>query len=361
MEYAPSGMAQIDPASHCLHVNPAMCRMLGYSSDELLQHDLTSFLHPEDQPKYQQAIRQLMSGEQEGHFLEVRCLHRDGTLKWAMMGIAPVFDDEKQLMHFVTQLMDVTTQKKQQREIMELNSSLEAKVKQRTAQLEEANRELESFSYSVSHDLKGPVKNIEGLTAALHDLYADQLDEQGVQLVGHINASAQRMNRLISGYLNFTKISQQQIEKMSFNIQEQFEEAFREISPQYAEKSIDFKVDDLPQAFGDPDLIRQVVHNLTSNALKYSALKAEIRVRVMGSEKDEMTVYQITDNGVGFDPQSADKLFRMFQRLHDAKDFEGHGIGLAFSYRIIKKHGGQMWAESESGQGATFSFSLPTT
>lgn len=359
MDYAPGGMAQIEPNARWRRVNPALCRMLGYSEEELLTAEVVQSLHPDDRLSFNQVLRQLIEGEAEGRFLEVRCVHREGQLKWAMMGIAPVFNDRGQLLHFVLQLMDVTTQKEQQQEIMELNASLEAKVKKRTLQLQEANTELESFSYSVAHDLKAPAKNIEGLTILLHDLYADKLDEQGNELVQHVTQNAKRMNRLISGYLDFSRLGQQNIQKSDFDLTQEFQRVFEELRSAYVELPIHFSIDALPAAYGDPELIRQVVYNLLSNALKYSAKKSEIQIRVKGNREEGHSVYQISDNGVGFDPQSKEKLFRMFQRLHSETDFEGHGIGLAFSYRIVKRHGGRMWADSEPGRGATFYFSLP--
>lgn len=359
MNYAPSGIAQIDPNEKWLHVNAALCRILGYTKQGLVERNLTAYFHPDDQVKYREAIQQLINGEEEGLFMEVRCLHRDGHIKWTMMGIAPVFDDNGQLMHFVLQLMDVTTQKQQQKETMDLNTSLEAKVRERTAQLQEANQELESFSYSVSHDLKAPVKNIEGLTLILEGHYASQFNEQGTELIRHIKNSAQKMNRLITAYLDFSKIGQQHIQKERFDIEQQFHETFREMSTGYGDRPVEFSVGTLPPALGDAELMRQVVRNLVSNALKYSSKKAAIEIEVKGTLEGDSAVYQIKDNGTGFDPASKEKLFRMFQRLHAGSEYSGHGIGLAFSHRIVKKHGGHMWAESEPDQGATFYFSLP--
>lgn len=246
-----------------------------------------------------------------------------------------------------------------EQEILKLNASLEEKVRERTIQLEEMNEDLESFSYSVSHDLRAPLKNMEGMASMLKELYASQLDDNGNTLIEHINTNAQRMDRLITGFLQFSKVGQQLIHKEQFNIKAQFEEVYNDLSTTYENKNIDFQIDQLPDAFGDVGLIRQVIQNLISNALKYASDQDTINIRVTGTTDGDKNIYSVTDNGVGFDIKSQKKLFMMFQRLHKAEDFSGHGIGLAFSYRIIKKHGGHMWADSRPGQGAQFFFSLP--
>lgn len=246
-----------------------------------------------------------------------------------------------------------------EQEILKLNASLEEKVRERTIQLEEMNEELESFSYSVSHDLRAPLKNMEGMASMLKELYASQLDENGNTLIEHINTNAQRMDRLITGFLQFSKVGQQLVHKEQFDIKAQFEEVYNGLRTAYENKNIDFQIDQLPNAYGDVGLIRQVIQNLISNALKYASGQDTISIRVTGATDGNKNIYSVTDNGVGFDIKSQKKLFMMFQRLHKAEDFSGHGIGLAFSYRIIRKHGGHMWADSRPGQGAQFFFSLP--
>lgn len=255
----------------------------------------------------------------------------------------------------------VTIGKQQRAEIMELNTSLERKVKERTAQLEEINQELESFSYSVSHDLRAPLKNMEGMAAMLEELYASELKEDGITLVRHINDNARRMDRLIADFLILSRVGQEVIKKEKFDLQALFYEVFEEVRREYPDKKIDFEVQELPRAYGDLTLLRQVVQNLLSNALKYSSRKDEIVIRVAGRREGNQTVYEVRDNGVGFDSRSGKKLFRMFQRLHSSEHFSGHGIGLAISYRVIKKHGGNIWAKSKPGAGAAFFFSLPAS
>jgi light-regulated signal transduction histidine kinase (bacteriophytochrome) len=248
-----------------------------------------------------------------------------------------------------------------EQEILKLNTSLEEKVRERTSQLEELNDELETFSYSVSHDLRAPLKNMEGMASMLKELYAPQLDDNGKTLIRHLYDNAQRMDRLITDFLNFSQVGQQIIQKEHFDIGAQVREVYAVLSSQYPGKNIQFTVEELPQAYGDANLIRQVVQNLISNALKYASGKEEIIIRVNGTPEEGKNIYAVSDNGVGFDPKSQKKLFMMFQRLHTSKQFSGHGIGLAFSYRIIKKHGGHMWADARPGEGAQFFFSLPNS
>jgi len=241
-----------------------------------------------------------------------------------------------------------------------LNDELERRVAARTAALEAANKELESFSYSVSHDLRAPLRAIEGFSAIVSEDYGERLDDEGRRLLDVVRANAKRMSRLIDDLLAFSRTGRSEMRRGRVAMGELARSVFAEIvGDEAARAKIAFTIGDLPEAAGDAALLRQVWVNLLANAVKFSAKKERPAIEVSGAREDDQVVYRVRDNGEGFDMQYAGKLFGVFQRLHSPEQFEGTGIGLALVQRIVARHGGSVRAEGEVGQGATFSFSLP--
>lgn len=243
-------------------------------------------------------------------------------------------------------------------ENIRLFSDLEHRVVERTNQLEAANKELEAFAYSVSHDLRAPLRAIDGFSRILQQEYAGKLDEEARRLFAIISSNAQRMGYLINDILSLSRVSRSEIRKMRIDMASLVQTVFRETAPG-THQAMDFNVGALPDATGDPALIRQVWQNLISNAIKYSSKKETIRIRIDGKKEDDRIIYSVQDNGVGFNQDYAHKLFGVFQRLHKQEDFEGTGVGLAIVQRIIHRHGGEAWAEGRPNEGATFYFALP--
>jgi light-regulated signal transduction histidine kinase (bacteriophytochrome) len=233
-------------------------------------------------------------------------------------------------------------------------------VRQRTAQLETINRELESFSYSVSHDLRAPLRHLSGFVSLLKDRYLPELDEKGRQYLKVIGDSALKMNRLIDDILSFSRMGRIEMLSKRVNLETLFKEALDTIQGDLKGREIEWRNGDLPEAQADPALLRTVLINLVSNAVKFTGRKerAVIEIGHIPDQADE-EVFYIKDNGAGFDMKYKGKLFGLFQRLHREEDFEGTGLGLANVQRIISRHGGRVWAEGVVGEGATFYFSLP--
>jgi light-regulated signal transduction histidine kinase (bacteriophytochrome) len=229
-------------------------------------------------------------------------------------------------------------------------------VRERTAELETANKELESFSYSVSHDLRAPLRAVHGYSLMLDEDYGARLDGEGRRLLAVVRSSAEQMGRLIDDLLKFSQVGRRALVSSRVDMRALAGEVIVEIAPQFPQASVELGA--LPEARGDCALLRHVWVNLIANALKYSARAAAPRVEVSGRREGAQAVYSVRDNGAGFDMRYADKLFHAFQRLHHPSEFEGTGIGLATVQRVIHRHGGRIWAEAEPGKGASFYFVL---
>jgi signal transduction histidine kinase len=246
-----------------------------------------------------------------------------------------------------------------QRSVVELNAELETRIAARTAELKQANGELEAFSYSVSHDLRAPLRAVDGFARLMEEDYAARLDDEGRRMLGVIRAQALRMGRLIDDLLTFSRVTRQAVDQQPIEMQAQAREVFDALAALEPERTLRLELGALPPARGAPALIRQVWENLLANAIKFTRDR-EVAVIEVGAHPDEGggTTYYVKDNGAGFDMRYADKLFGVFQRLHSDTEFPGTGIGLSIVARIVHRHGGRVWAEAEVDRGATFSFTL---
>jgi light-regulated signal transduction histidine kinase (bacteriophytochrome) len=244
-------------------------------------------------------------------------------------------------------------------EIRKLNLELEQRVCARTAELEAANKELETFSYSVSHDLRAPLRAINTFSSDLLKEYASLLPPDGQKLLEYVISSAERLRRLIDDLLHFSLSGRKRLSIEPVSITNLVQSALREVRSENADRHIEIHVGDLPDCVGDSSLFNQVLINLLSNAFKFTRRKAVAVIEDGCRQSTGEKVYFVRDNGTGFNMQYAGRLFGVFERLHTNKDFEGNGVGLSIVQRIIQRHGGRVWAEAEVDKGATFYFSLP--
>jgi signal transduction histidine kinase len=285
----------------------------------------------------------------------------------AILGVGnkPTDYDEKDINTvnlFADLAWDIAQRKRVEEEILILNQSLEKRVQERTSQLENVNKELEAFAYSVSHDLRAPIRHINGFLELLENRIKDNLDESSQHYLSVIYQSSQQMNALIDDLLSFSRMGRNEMLNINVNLNDLIKDVLKEFEPDIKNRKISWKIADLPVVKGDKAMLRIVFYNLISNSIKFTQPRdiAEIEIGIKPSSQEDF-IFFIRDNGVGFDMKLVDKLFGVFQRLHQKDEFEGTGIGLANVRLIVSRHGGKTWAEGEVDRGATFYFSLPLT
>jgi PAS domain S-box-containing protein len=342
-----------------INVNKAFCEMLGYEPRELKKINWADISHPDDVDLTNEALGLILSGEKDSARFIKRYIHKNGSVVWADVGTSLRRDQQGKPLYFMTAANDITERKRAEEEIIKLNKELEQRVIQRTAQLEAANKELEAFSYSVSHDLRAPLRSVHAYTNILLEEYQDKLDKEGKRLCGIISSGASQMGGLIDDLLSFSRIGRSSMNLSMIDMRTMAESVFRQINGERKAAKTDIKIGKLHKVFGDTNLIKLVWNNLISNALKYSSKEIISEILISSRQEGDMIIYSVKDNGVGFDMQYKHKLFGVFQRLHNESEFEGNGVGLATVQRIILRHNGSVWAEGEVGKGATFYFSLP--
>jgi PAS domain S-box-containing protein len=346
----------LDPDGRIASWNRGAERLNGYTTEEIIGQKFSKFYPPETVAKGlpQQLLKEAAEqGRVEHSEWHVR---KDDSQFWANIVITAACDATGKLLGFVKVTRDLTEQRKSQVEIEKLNADL----LQHANQLEAANKELEAFSYSVSHDLRAPLRHIDGFVKMLSNHAGEKLDDRGRRYLDIIADSARRMGALIDDLLVFSRMSRAELHHSKVSTDALVHEAVDGLQIDINERHINWNIGALPEVDGDPAMLQQVWVNLISNAVKYTRPRdpAEIEIGYTGSGNGEH-IFFVHDNGVGFDMQYAHKLFGVFQRLHRSEEFEGTGIGLANVSRIVHRHGGRVWAEGKPDVGATFYFSLP--
>jgi light-regulated signal transduction histidine kinase (bacteriophytochrome) len=279
--------------------------------------------------------------------------------RYVRVQAVPVADPDKRVHEWIGTVTDIDDQRHAESELRTLNSELEQRVAARTAELETANKELESFSYSVSHDLRAPLRAVSGFARLLREDHGEQLDVEAQRKLDVVLSEAHRMGVLIDELLAFSRLGRKSLESSKLDMNELARRVYERLRSQHQDSDPTVQIGALPGARGDRVLLEQVWANLISNALKFSAKRNRPLIEIGAITEAVEHIYYVRDNGAGFDPRYQSQLFGVFQRLHDAKDFQGTGVGLALVQRIVNRHGGRVWAEGKLGEGATFYFTLP--
>ncbi len=319
---------------------------------------LQEYIHPDDQPHVMAVINEAIRTKSIFE-LEHRVRRVDGTLGWTFSRAIPLLDAKGEIVEWFGAASDVTERKQAEEQIRRLNAELEQKVIERTAQLKAANKELEAFSYSVSHDLRAPLRSIDGFSQALLEDYADRLDDKGKDFLQRVRGASQRMALLIDDLLKLSRVTRSEMRHETVDLSALVRAVGERLQSEHPARHVDLQIADGLTVNGDARLLGIALENLLGNAWKFTGKQSDAKIEFGAVPDDqEKPAYFVRDNGAGFDMAYADQLFGAFQRLHGATEFEGTGIGLATVERIVRRHGGRIWAESAVGRGATFFFTL---
>lgn len=347
-------IVSLDPSGLITTWNAGAQRLKGYAAEEIVgQH--VSRLYPPDALAEGKLEEELRGAEASGHVDDQGWrVRKDGSRFWAEVVTTALRDPDGKLVGFVKIDKDITARREAEEQIQMLNKELN----QRVFELGTANKELESFSYSVSHDLRAPLRHVDGFAHILKEEFSEGIPANGLKYLDRILDAATHMGHLVDDLLSLARIGRQEMKREKTDMGDLVKQAITGIPPEPGEREIEWRIEPLPELYCDPGLIRLALTNLLSNATKFTRKQPVAVIEVGSGYINNLPTIFVRDNGVGFDPRYADKLFGVFQRLHRQEDFGGTGVGLATVQRIVRRHGGEIWAQSKPGCGAEFSFTL---
>lgn len=352
-------ITQVDVNGNFMFVNHMSDKIWGISSEECVGLPAFDLIHPDDRESTKKAFEGWVSKKMEQATCVNRQVNKNGQIFEMLWTINLEFNDAGEVESVLSVAHDVTEQKKMEQERMDLNKNLERLVKERTMELKAVNEELEAFNYSVSHDLRAPIRSMQGFTKALMEKNKDILDVESLDYLKRVRNGSLRMREMVDSLLRLSRVSRKNIVKSKVGISRLAANVIEDMKARDPEHDIEIVIEDGLAVSADKALLKIVVENLIDNAWKFSARSDNPKIEFGATKPDDEIVFFVRDNGCGFDMEYCDKLFVPFQRLHKYEDYEGLGMGLATVKRIIHLHGGRIWAESETGKGTTFYFVLP--
>lgn len=355
MENINDGIVLLSPTGQIIYQSPSSDKIAGYTFDEVKDKTMFELVHPDDLQDLSKFFLQVVNTPGQPFTKQFRFSRKQGGYMWLEGTMTNMLHDET-IRGFVTNYRDIEERKAAELKLAAFNEELELKVKERTAELTEVNRELEAFNYTVSHDLQAPLRATCGFAKILLNDYKDKLDNDGVHILNIINDSSMRMSQLIRDLLDFAKLGKAEMAKKVVDMDTMARVVVDEVRFNTGYNKFKTTIGNIDEAYGDSHLLKQVWVNLIGNAVKYSSKCAEPVIEIGSKKLNGETVYYVKDNGAGFDMKFAGKLFTVFKRMHNSEEFEGTGVGLATVHRIVTRHGGRIWAEAAPGQGATFYF-----
>lgn len=367
-EQAAVGIAQVALDGHILTVNQSLCEILGYPREELLERSIQEITYPPDLGPNLALHPPLLAGEIPSFSMQKRYIRKDGSLVWANLTVSLVRNAAGKPDYFLSILEDISARKQAEEEVRRLNATLEQRVTERTRQLAEVNQEIEAFAYSVSHDLRAPLRAMQGFAQALQEDFADELDPLAQQYCRRIVAAAARMDTLILDLLAYSRISRAQLQAQPISLDVALQEALSMLEVEIRESQAQITIKEpLPWVRAHPAALGQVVSNLLSNAIKFVEPGAQPRIEIWAEERAESANTKrrrqvrlwVVDHGIGIDPAHQERIFRVFERLHGIEAYPGTGIGLAIVKKGIERMGGRVGVESQLEVGCRFWVELP--
>jgi PAS domain S-box-containing protein len=347
-EAAAIGMALVGADGRLIRANATLCDMVGYSEPELCRFGLNALVVPGPHDEDASPDRQ-----------EVQLRHKSGRMVAAVRVRTPVPGEPGEPPRWLEQLQDLTERRRAEKEIVLLNNLLEQRIRRRTAELEESNEDLRDFAYSLAHDLRGPLASIDGFSAQLERILPAGLDQRSAHYLRRVRSGVRQMSELTDGLLALADIARAELQYQMVDLSAIAQAILERMHEHAPARRVSWQVEATPPARGDRRLLADVLENLLGNAWKFTSHKSQAHIAFSATTTPEGTcIYQVKDDGAGFDPAFIDKLFQPFHRLHTAAEFEGTGIGLAMVRKIVSRHGGRIWAEGRPGEGATFYFTL---
>ncbi|HAF54751.1 MAG TPA: PAS domain-containing sensor histidine kinase [Thauera sp.] len=347
-----------DGEGRLVFLNDYWSELSGFAIDQSRMRSLCDFLHPDDRARARDALRGLLRDEADAWSGELRLRTHAGEIRWIGVDCRRVLDRDGGGTWIAGTLDDISSRKVAELSLRNLNQELEARVRARTAELEAANSELEAFSYSVSHDLRAPLRAIDGFARILAEEAGERLETHEREHLARIRSAAERMAVLIDAMIDLASVTRQPLQRETVDLSKLAEAVIRELHAESPEREVAVEITRDLVVNADPALMHVLLDNLLRNAWKFTSRTPDARIRFGARREGGRIVFQVEDNGAGFDMHYANKLFKPFQRLHAQHEFPGTGIGLATIHRIVGRHDGRIWVDAQPGAGARFSFVL---